>query len=44
MVINSVIFRSLGQDLTTTGIYTETTSRLTEPALLAWPSWLSPAA
>ncbi|MER7108799.1 pentapeptide repeat-containing protein [Streptomyces sp. NPDC000229] len=34
VVINSVIFRSSGQDLTTTGTYTEMTSRLTEPVLL----------
>ncbi|MFE7113584.1 hypothetical protein ACFU98_46410 [Streptomyces sp. NPDC057575] len=34
VVVNSVIFRSSGQDLTTTGTYTEMTSRLTEPVLL----------
>ncbi|WP_331752001.1 pentapeptide repeat-containing protein [Streptomyces sp. NBC_00829] len=34
IVINSVIFRSSGQDLTTTGTYTEMTSRLAEPVLL----------
>jgi hypothetical protein len=34
VVINSVIFRSSGQDLTTTGTYTEMTSRLVEPLLL----------
>ncbi|WP_307818277.1 pentapeptide repeat-containing protein [Streptomyces sp. MBT60] len=34
VVINSVIFRSSGQDLTTTGTYTEMTSRLAEPILL----------
>ncbi|MCX4233516.1 pentapeptide repeat-containing protein [Streptomyces ortus] len=34
VVINSVVFRSSGQDLTTAGTYTEMTSRLTEPALL----------
>jgi hypothetical protein len=34
VVINSVIFRSSGQDLTTTGTYTEMASRLTEPVLL----------
>ncbi|MER7901473.1 pentapeptide repeat-containing protein [Streptomyces sp. NPDC096046] len=34
VVINSVIFRSSGQDLTTTGTYTEMTSRLAEPVLL----------
>lgn len=33
-VVNSVIFRSSGQDLTTTGTYMEMASRLTEPALL----------
>ncbi|KUN46106.1 hypothetical protein AQJ43_37975 [Streptomyces avermitilis] len=34
VVINSVIFRSSGQDLTATGTYTEMTSRLAEPVLL----------
>jgi len=34
VVINSVIFRSSGQDLTTTGTYTEMASRLVEPVLL----------
>lgn len=34
MVINSVVFRSSGQDLTTVGTYTEMLSRLTEPVLL----------
>ncbi|MYU36466.1 pentapeptide repeat-containing protein [Streptomyces sp. SID8358] len=34
VVINSVIFRSSGQDLTTAGTYTEMTSRLVEPLLL----------
>lgn len=34
VVVNSVIFRSSGQDLTTVGRYTEMASRLTEPALL----------
>ncbi|MEU9580511.1 pentapeptide repeat-containing protein [Streptomyces chilikensis] len=34
VVINSVVFRSSGQDLTTTGTYAEMASRLTEPALL----------
>jgi hypothetical protein len=34
VVINSVVFRSSGQDLTTAGTYTEMASRLTEPALL----------
>ncbi|MER8233225.1 pentapeptide repeat-containing protein [Streptomyces sp. NPDC094049] len=33
-VINSVIFRSSGQNLTTAGIYFEMFSRLTEPVLL----------
>ncbi|MFD9882588.1 pentapeptide repeat-containing protein [Streptomyces alboflavus] len=35
VVVNSVVFRSSGQDLTTTGTYTEMTSRLLEPTLLA---------
>ncbi|MEW1600149.1 pentapeptide repeat-containing protein [Streptomyces sp. NPDC093808] len=34
VVINSVVFRSSGQDLTTTGTYAEMTSRLAEPVLL----------
>ncbi|MZG13913.1 pentapeptide repeat-containing protein, partial [Streptomyces sp. SID5914] len=34
VVINSVVFRSSGQDLTTAGTYTEMTSRLVEPVLL----------
>lgn len=34
VVINSVVFRSSGQDLTTAGTYTEMTSRLAEPVLL----------
>ncbi|MER5629129.1 pentapeptide repeat-containing protein [Streptomyces nitrosporeus] len=34
VVINSVVFRSSGQDLTTTGTYTEMASRLAEPLLL----------
>ncbi|MEU6008607.1 pentapeptide repeat-containing protein [Streptomyces sp. NPDC047453] len=34
VVINSVIFRSSGQDLTTAGTYTEMASRLAEPVLL----------
>ncbi|WP_030931928.1 pentapeptide repeat-containing protein [Streptomyces sp. NRRL B-24720] len=34
VVINSVIFRSSDQDLTTAGTYTEMTSRLAEPVLL----------
>lgn len=35
ITLNSVIFRSSGQDLTTAGIYIEMLSRLFEPALLA---------
>ncbi|MBT2369930.1 hypothetical protein J7E88_32825 [Streptomyces sp. ISL-10] len=34
VVINSVFFRSSGQDLTTAGTYIEMASRFTEPALL----------
>ncbi|MCF3173940.1 pentapeptide repeat-containing protein [Streptomyces sioyaensis] len=34
VTVNSVIFRSSGQDLTTAGAYTEMTSRLAEPVLL----------
>ncbi|WP_313904683.1 hypothetical protein [Streptomyces sp. SLBN-118] len=34
VVINSVVFRSSGQNLTTTGTYTEMATRLTEPVLL----------
>ncbi|MEV5283135.1 pentapeptide repeat-containing protein [Streptomyces sp. NPDC006703] len=34
VVINSVVFRSSGQNLTTAGTYTEMASRLIEPALL----------
>lgn len=34
VVVNSVIFRSSGQDLTTVGTYTEMASRPTEPVLL----------
>ncbi|GGW65539.1 pentapeptide repeat-containing protein [Streptomyces xantholiticus] len=34
VVINSVVFRSSGQNLTTAGTYTEMTSRLAEPVLL----------
>ena len=34
MVINSVVFRSSGQNLTTAGTYTERASHLTEPVLL----------
>jgi hypothetical protein len=34
VVINSVVFRSSGQDLTTTGTYIEMASRLAEPILL----------
>ncbi|MGW1765015.1 hypothetical protein ACWCQL_13190 [Streptomyces sp. NPDC002073] len=33
--LNSVVFRSSGQDLTTAGTYIEMTSRLLEPTLLA---------
>jgi hypothetical protein len=35
VVINSVVFRSSGQNLTTTGTYAEMASRITEPVLLA---------
>lgn len=35
VTLNSVVFRSSGQDLTTAGTYTEMASRLVEPALLA---------
>ncbi|AJE83992.1 hypothetical protein SLNWT_3616 [Streptomyces albus] len=34
VTLNSVVFRSTGQDLTTAGTYIEMTSRLTEPVLL----------
>ncbi|MFE5681387.1 pentapeptide repeat-containing protein [Streptomyces erythrochromogenes] len=34
VTLNSVVFRSSGQDLTTTGTYIEMISRLTEPVLL----------
>ncbi|WP_258177220.1 hypothetical protein [Streptomyces solincola] len=34
VVINSVVFRSSGQDLTTAGTYREMASRLVEPILL----------
>ncbi|MFC4606917.1 pentapeptide repeat-containing protein [Streptomyces maoxianensis] len=34
VVVNSVVFRSSGQDLTTTGTYIEMGSRLAEPVLL----------
>ncbi|MFD8615303.1 pentapeptide repeat-containing protein [Streptomyces sp. NPDC059631] len=34
VTLNSVVFRSADQDLTTTGTYIEMTSRLTEPILL----------
>ncbi|MFE0388229.1 pentapeptide repeat-containing protein [Streptomyces bungoensis] len=34
VVINSVVFRASGQDLTTTGTYVEMAARLVEPALL----------
>ncbi|HEY5836448.1 pentapeptide repeat-containing protein [Streptomyces sp.] len=35
VVLNSVVFRSSGQNLTTWGTYTEMASRFSEPALLA---------
>lgn len=35
VVLNSVVFRSSGQDLTTWGTYTEMVSRFIEPVLLA---------
>ncbi|MFJ2651433.1 pentapeptide repeat-containing protein [Streptomyces sp. NPDC087420] len=35
VTLNSVVFRSSGQDLTTAGTYIEMASRLTEPVLLA---------
>ncbi|MCX5144804.1 pentapeptide repeat-containing protein [Streptomyces sp. NBC_00338] len=35
VVLNSVVFRASGQDLTTWGTYTEMVSRFTEPVLLA---------
>jgi uncharacterized protein YjbI with pentapeptide repeats len=35
IVVNSVVFRSSGEDLTTTGTYTEMASRFLEPTLLA---------
>ncbi|MFD5588811.1 pentapeptide repeat-containing protein [Streptomyces sp. NPDC127063] len=35
VTLNSVVFRSSGQDLTTSGTYIEMASRLLEPALLA---------
>ncbi|WP_345744338.1 hypothetical protein [Streptomyces sp. ODS28] len=35
VVVNSVVFRSSGRDLTTAGRYTEMASRFTEPILLA---------
>jgi hypothetical protein len=35
IVVNSVVFRSSGQNLTTVGTYIEMTSRLLEPTLLA---------
>ncbi|MFJ3164371.1 hypothetical protein [Streptomyces kanasensis] len=34
VVINSVVFRSSGQNLTTAGTYTEMASRVAEPVLL----------
>ncbi|XQE82166.1 pentapeptide repeat-containing protein [Streptomyces microflavus] len=36
VTLNSVIFRSSGQDLTTAGTYIEMTSRLAEPVLVAF--------
>ncbi|MEU9117828.1 pentapeptide repeat-containing protein [Streptomyces sp. NPDC048483] len=36
VTLNSVVFRSSGQDLTTAGTYIEMTSRLTEPVLLGF--------
>ncbi|MGW0630865.1 hypothetical protein [Streptomyces sp. NPDC002758] len=35
IAVNSVVFRSSGQNLTTAGTYIEMTSRLLEPILLA---------
>ncbi|WP_327237358.1 hypothetical protein [Streptomyces sp. NBC_01317] len=35
VTLNSVVFRSADQDLTTAGTYIEMTSRLAEPVLLA---------
>jgi hypothetical protein len=35
ITLDSVVFRSSGQDLTTAGTYIEMTSRLVEPTLLA---------
>ncbi|MGW4825289.1 hypothetical protein ACWEP4_41980 [Streptomyces sp. NPDC004227] len=35
VAVNSVVFRSSGQNLTTVGTYIEMTSRLLEPTLLA---------
>jgi hypothetical protein len=35
IAVNSVVFRSSGQKLTTAGTYIEMTSRLLEPILLA---------
>lgn len=35
VTLNPVVFRTRGQDLTTSGTYIEMTSRLLEPALLA---------
>lgn len=34
VTLNSVVFRSSGQDLTTAGTYVEMASRMTEPVLL----------
>jgi hypothetical protein len=42
VTLNSVVFRSSGQHLTTAGTYIEMTSRLTDPSCWAWPS--SPSA
>jgi hypothetical protein len=36
VVINSVVFRSSGQDLTTVGTYTEMASRIAEPVFLGF--------
>lgn len=36
VVINSVVFRSSGQNLTTAGTYSEMASRLMEPVLLGF--------
>ncbi|MFI7338525.1 pentapeptide repeat-containing protein [Streptomyces sp. NPDC050085] len=39
VVINSVVFRSSEQDLTTVGTYAEMTSRIGEPVLLGFAAW-----